>query len=589
MKKYTLQERIRKTYIGVFTVVLLITAITMYFIYSSVYQDKSWKLCEQLVDLNLEALNNQVMELQNRQEMIAKNETVKSAVRYYNAGAERDYQAELQYRRELDEIFYLFAYSEKVSAAYILDRDGRYIYFYRESPKINYNLNSEEWYRSLTEGINMDTCYVSGIHDRDYLVNKTEEPCISIVRPIQAKSKYVFSADAYLVCDIAMNTVLEQTDSDESVKFAVLDKNNDLYAGESSEFVNDEGLLKELKDQDTFVKVRHDGFLKSSIVVSVKSKILGWKVIGVKDLDEISGLKIILLLVLFVTTGFMTALIAILSKKIAGSLLMPMNRLIFECNRVAAGDCDVAFTEKESQEISFLSDTIQDMVKNIVELSDKIVEEDRKLSEEKLRVLQHQINPHFLNNVLQTIKALAVAGEMEKVSRITTLLGHILEYSVYEPYENVELRTEMEYLKDYVELQNIRYDDRIICSIEYEPEIEHIQIPKLTLQPMVENCIEHGLKTQGKLIINISTDIEKEVICIIINDNGKGISDEELEKLESQLERGQTYTRKSSIGIVNVNERLQRMFGTQYGVRIYSRHSSGTTVIMNIPREVSRG
>ena len=498
-----------------------------------------------------------------------------------------------------------FTYSDKVSAAYILDKNGNYIYFYRESPKVGYNMMEEEWYRSLTDGIYMDTCYVSGIHSRDYLVNETKEPCISIVRPIQAKSRYTFSADAYLVCDIALRTVLGQTDSDDSMQFAILDKDNEMYAGEGQkiteskaaseekkellgseaflELLGSGALLEEIKDQDVFVRVLHQGLRSSSIVVSMKSKMFGWKVIGVKNLDEIADLKVYLLLILVITIAAMTALVAYLSRKVAGSLLKPMDLLIAECNQVAGGDYSVAFREKPSQEISFLSDTIQDMVTNVVELSEKVVEEERKLSEEKLRVLQHQINPHFLNNVLQTIKALAVAGENEKVSRISTLLGHILAYSVYEPYENVELRTELEYLEDYIELQNIRYDNRIFCSIECEQELCHIQIPKLTLQPLVENAIEHGLKNRKKLILNISTDIEKEDVCVIINDNGNGISEEELEELRDRIAKGETYQEKNSIGIVNVNERLQKMFGKQYGVQIHSRYQSGTTVVVTIP------
>ena len=185
--------------------------------------------------------------------------------------------------------------------------------------------------------------------------------------------------------------------------------------------------------------------------------------------------------------------------------------------------------------------------------------------------------------MLQTIKALAVSGEMEKVSRISTLLGHILAYSVYEPYENVELGTELEYLKNYIELQNIRYDNRIICSIECEQELAQIQIPKLTLQPLVENAIEHGLKDQGKLLLDIGTETEKDCFCIFIHDNGKGIPEEELRRLEERIAGGETYHEKSSIGIVNVNERLQRIFGKEYGIRIHSRPGCGTTIVIYIP------
>lgn len=584
MKKYTLQDKIKKTYSIVFVAVLVVTTIVIYLVSSKVYWDKSLQLCEQLVNLNLELLNDQVVEVQNRQEMLAKDDVVKEVVGYYDNLKEKDYGLQLQYQRQLNERFYLFGYSDKVSAAYILDRNGKYLYFYKESPKVGYNMLEEDWYTALIDGINMDTCYVSGIHSRDYLVNDTDEPCISIVRPVQGKDSYTFSAKAYLVCDIILDSVFDSKGNDNEMQFAVLDKNDRLYAKETVDFSANEKVMSAIRENDNLVEMVRRGFWQNSIVVSAKSRMFGWKIIGIKDLSEIADMTLTVLFVLAVVLVMMTILVAYLSKRVAGSVLQPMHILVDECNQVAGGDYGIDFKDKPSMEISILSDTIRDMVNNVVKLSEKVVEEERKLSDEKLRVLQHQINPHFLNNVLQTIKALAVAGETEKVSRITTLLGHILAYSVYEPYQNVEVQTELEYLENYIELQNIRYDNLIICTIECEEEAGKVLIPKLTFQPLVENAIEHGLKDKGRLVINISTDLEPDRICMIISDNGTGIAPREVEELEKCMANGGIYTRKGSIGLVNVNERLQRMFGKEYGIRIHSKYNYGTTVIIDIPR-----
>lgn len=584
MKKYTLQDKIKKTYSIVFAAALLITTMAVYLVSSRVYLDKSWQLCEQLVGLQIEQLNNQIAEVQNRQEMIAKDSVVREAVEYYSHLKEKDYGRQLRYQRELDELFYLFGYNAKISAAYIIDGNGKYLYFYKQSPKVGYNMQEEPWYTSVTDGIYMDTCYVSEIHSRDYLVNETDELCVSIIRPVQSKGSYTFSADAFLVCDIALNSIFGSTGDDNGMQFAVLDKNNRLYVPGAADFSGNEQVFSAIRENDSFVEVVRKGIWKSNLIVSMKSRMFGWKVVGVKNLNEIAELTLTAFLVLAVMLILMIFLVACLSKKVAGSVLQPMHVLVEECNQVADGNYSVHFQEKQSMEIAFLSDTIQDMVANVVNLSGKIVEEERKLADEKLRVLQHQINPHFLNNVLQTIKALAVAGETDKVSRMTTLLGHILAYSVYEPYQNAELETELDYLKNYIELQNIRYDGLIICTVECEPEAAHVQIPKLTLQPLVENAIEHGWTNRGRLVINISTDPEPDMICIIISDNGTGIAPEEVEELERCMSDGGTYTRKGSIGLVNVNERLQRMFGRQYGIRIHSKYHSGTTVVVYVPR-----
>lgn len=586
MKKYTLQEKMKKTYIGVFSFMLIITVIIMYLIASRIYWNKSRQLCEQLVSLNLDLLNNQVMEVQNWQEMIAKNETVREAVHYYSSKSSRDYSRELYFQRELDDIFYLFSQNRKISNAYIVDQDGRYIYFYKESPQVDYNMLEQAWYSGLVSEINMDTCYVSEFHGKDYLINNTDGLCVSIIRPVQYEKHYTFSADAYLVCDIALDSIFDSSPEDDSMRFAIVDKNNEIYAGNFAGPVTAalEDIAEEAMGQDLYTKNLREDFFTSSIVLSMKSRMFGWKVIGVKRLNEMKDMAVTLLGVfaaIFTATIIVTAF---LSRQVAKSVLQPMELLVEECNRVADGDYEVEFREKRSEEISFLSDTIQKMVNNVVELSGQIIEEERKLSDEKLRVLQHQINPHFLNNVLQTIKALAVTGENDKVSRMTTLLGHILTYSVYQPYESVELGTELKYVKYYIELQNIRYDNRIIFSVDCERTAECVQIPKLTLQPLVENSVNHGLKDNNMLTLNISTDIEKDMICVLISDNGAGIREEELEELKRRLENNQVYDRKSSIGIVNVNERLKRMFGEKSGVGIHSKYPGGTTVVIYIPR-----
>ncbi len=584
MRRYTLQDKIKKTYIVVFSGVLLLTTILIYVFSSRIYLNESWKLCEQLVSLNLELLNGKMIEVQNRQEMIAQNDTVKEMVFYYNDLTQRDYPRELNYQRELTEIFNMAAQSAEINSFFIISKEGRFLYFYKESPKIGYDMRELSWYRSLVEKIDIDACFVSDIHDREYLINDTEKECISIVRPIQCRDTILFSPDAYLVCDVSLETIFDNTDNDE-MQFMILDNNDVYYSSQPltlSEADQDK-MIAAVKKNDFHVEILNRSMFAKWIAVSMQSEVFGWKVVGVKNLKEITDMQMLIVWMLIVMIGIITIVVVFLSKRVARSVLQPMNILIHECNRIAEGEMEVEFSEKESEEIAFLSDTIQDMIHNIVKLSGEVLEKERKVSEEKLRVLQHQINPHFLNNVLQTIKALAVEGETDKISRISTLLGHILAYSVYEPYQSTAVRTELEYIEKYVELQNIRYENRIICSVECERRVEEIQIPKLTLQPVLENSIEHGLKENGQLAINISTDIESGMICIIVNDNGKGIPEEKLEEIQKHIECGEMYTKKNSIGLTNVNERLQEMYGKEYGISIYSRQGNGTTVIVRIP------
>ncbi len=546
MKKYTLQGKITKTFIGVFAAVILIVAMSISVIISNIYGDKSYQLCEQLVSVNLELLNNNILEIQRTQKIIAQNTAVKEAVKYYRNVEVKDYGKELQYARALDEELYLLAENSGVSSAYIIDKEGNYIYFYKESLKQGYNMLQEEWYRSLTEKINMNICYVSGLHDRGYLVNENDTSCVSIVKPILTASEYTFTADAFLVCDIEMGAVLNNSGDREDMQFIVMSKDEELYSTDS--LMLTEGKKEEVLnffgqgEEKTSYKNGDDGI----IALSMESELFGWQVIGVRSRQEISYCNRAILIISVLTILLAICTVIVLSKKVSRSILIPMNSLIKECDQVAAGDYNIQFTEKKSEEISFLSDTIRDMVSNIVRLSDKVLEDEKQLSEEKLRVLQHQINPHFLNNVLQAIKALAVEGETEKISRMSTLLGHILAYSVYEPYENVKLSTELQYLRYYIELQNIRFENQIIFSIDCEHEAEDTVIPKLTLQPLAENSIEHGFDRQRRILLDISAECEGDVTYILMTDNGRGIEKDELEQLNRQL-KAVKYTGKEAV------------------------------------------
>lgn len=583
-RRYTLREKIKKPYIILSTVVLLFCMVLLYLTSSYIYWNKSEQICKQLVSLNLDLLEREIMEVQNRQEIIAGNSAVKQAVSYYMEEAPRNYTKELYYQWDIDGIMNLLAGRKNVSAAYIVDKSGRILCFYKESPKINYNMQEEEWFSSIAEQINMDTCYISGIHDREYLVNETEEKCISTICPIQTEG-YLFTAEAYFVCDIALNSVFDSTSQKGNVKFAILDIYDRLYADQSLALTDkeQEKLIKAAGSEEKEVELLQKGLFSNSIAVIMKAQTYGLKMIGMKSLDEITDMALSLLAAFGIAGVVLLGAVAVLSRRVAESVAKPVSRLVEECNRVASGEKNVVFEEKDSEEIAFLSDTIQEMVGNIVNLSGQLVEEERKLADEKLRVLQHQINPHFLNNVLQTMKGLAVSGENEKVSRVATLLGHILAYSVYSPYENVNLKTELEYLKNYVELQNIRYDNRILYSVDYEEETACAQIPKLTLQPLVENAIEHGMCDKKTLFLNVSADLEGDMVCIIVNDNGKGMEETEMEELRRRMKEGDACEQKSSVGIINVNERIQRMYGKEYGIRIHSRMNSGTSVIVYIP------
>lgn len=591
MKKYTLEKRMRTSFILVFTCTLLVIMLIMAVLIRRVYRTKSYGMCEELASLNLTLLNSQIMDIQQTQDIIGKNAAVREAVSYFSKAAEKDYLAELKIQRSLDDVFYTQERSSGIWNAYIIDTGGQCLYSYIRSLKVGLDMREIPWFSQLLSQIKMNTCYVSDVHDRSYLVTEADGECVSMVIPIQSKSGYAFRPDAYLVCDIDLNTVLYGNEAygagTNDMRFGLIDGNGYLYSGSGDIFTEEETRqllsLAEKTEEETPAVLLNQHWLDERIMVSIQSKLYGWHIIGIKNLRELHAMDTALLSVFALTSLAAVIIIILLSRQIARSILNPMNHLIAACNRVSCGDYQVEFPEAPSEEISILSHTVDSMVKSVNRLTMQVVEEEKNLSHEKMKVLQHQINPHFLNNVLQSVKAMAVEGENEKISRMATLLGKFLSYSVYFPYENVLLNEELNYLETYLEIQNIRFHDDIIYSVSCEPALASVTIPKLTLQPVAENAIEHGYEGKGKLLLDISAERAASYAEIYIHDNGRGITDDALQSLTQKLEKGEACQSGKSIGLINVNARLKRLYGPKYGLTLTSRPGLGTTVIIRIP------
>jgi two-component system sensor histidine kinase YesM len=206
------------------------------------------------------------------------------------------------------------------------------------------------------------------------------------------------------------------------------------------------------------------------------------------------------------------------------------------------------------------------------------------LTREQFTVLQHQINPHLVNNTLQSIKSLALSGDTAAISRTTTLLGRILSYSVYNPLDMVPLAEELNYIENYIALQRLRYPG-IVCGIDCGPEAGAARVPKLIVQPIVENAIEHGLSLAKEGRIDLCVEEDGEAIHIAVIDSGVGFDAQKLEEIRAALERLDAEREGGHIGILNVHRRIRNLYGEGYGVSILSKPGMHTSVVITVARE----
>lgn len=265
------------------------------------------------------------------------------------------------------------------------------------------------------------------------------------------------------------------------------------------------------------------------------------------------------------------------------NMLRPVKELSNATEKIAAGDFTVRANVKSNDEIAELAVSFNKMADNMQMLIDKAKEDERKMRQADLRLLQEQINPHFLYNTLDTIVWLIESNETEQAVEMVVMLSAFFRMVLSKGKEHISIKEEEQHITSYLEIQKMRYHDILEYDIQIDKVLYDFQILKLTLQPLVENALYHGIKyKRAKGYIHISGEKEADLIRLTVRDNGVGMDEEELEELRKEIERPCKETEKG-FGLANVNERIHMYFGMQYGMRIDSKKGWGTIVEITIP------
>lgn len=578
IKEKTLEHEIRRGYmIGFFSI--LLTSVLIFAVFSiRLYQTQALKFCENVVELNLNLLDHELLVIEEGQQILASDPRIRQIVESRLKEDEIDYAVELYRQREMLDKFQSISRNAEIENIYIVDNEGNCLY---SSPLMidSEDFKEQQWFFELEEQVKLNTSYISKLHDKSYYYNPSQEKCISMVMPMGFGVDQVsFLPEAFVVCDINLEYILGN--GPEDIQFAIMDSGGEWYDADTAG-TDDEirSLVSGLERAEEMQVHNVDDLL----IVSMKTNYFDLQLVGIKTMREMREIQLQICFLIVSVLLAALILLVVLSRKTSSDIAAPLKRLVKRCGLVADGDYEAEFPDEDMQEIRVLSDTIQGMISNIVFLNHKMMEEEKSLSQEKLKALWHQINPHFVNNVLQSIKALAIEGETQKISELSTCLGKVMAYSVYRPYDPVVFKDELEHVRNYLRVQNIRYDNQILYTIECSERLGQTPILKLTLQPIVENAVEHGLETGKKMMITISAEAEGGDVYLLVNDNGTGISKEKMQELQENLRLRTHYQKGRSVGILNVNERLKKQYGEAYGIELNSKEGIGTTVVIKLP------
>ena len=273
--------------------------------------------------------------------------------------------------------------------------------------------------------------------------------------------------------------------------------------------------------------------------------------------------------------------VTLVSVHISRVITKPLNLLMEQMRYIEYGNLEMKLYNNSSPEIETFSKRMNQMIERINALNKELMATQLGKKDAEIKALQSQINPHFLFNTLQCIKALAVCERTYDVSRISTMIGAILRYAISDSREFINIREELEYVKQYIEIQNYRYPEKINYKFEVEENCYDLKCIKFMLQPIVENAIQHGMDYSHSILhIIIKVQEMNENVLISVKDDGKGISQEKLCVIRDWLSAKK---QQEHIGIKNVHDRLRLNFGEKYGLWIESTLGQGTKVTLLIP------
>lgn len=309
----------------------------------------------------------------------------------------------------------------------------------------------------------------------------------------------------------------------------------------------------------------------------------GWKIIGVtpEQTFDLNTLKTRLFLV-FVCSFFLY-LLALINSFISSRITTPIQKLEKSVNALEAGELDTEVYIGGSYEIQHLGRSIGDMAKRIQALMRDIVAEHESKRKSEFDTLQSQINPHFLYNTLDIIVWMVENEQKQEAVKVVTALARFFRISLSRGRSIIPVRDELEHVRNYLMIQQMRFKNKFTYRIEAEPGTLGMASLKLMLQPLVENAIYHGMEFMdgdGEILVEVKQDNGRLEFAIC--DNGLGMTEEQVDSLLKDTPHVHS-GRGSGIGVKNVNERIRLYFGEEYGLVIRSEPDEGTRIRILLP------
>lgn len=490
--------------------------------------------------------------------------------------------------------FSLLQSTPKVYGVTVLDNEGR-IKFYMDkqnSKELNVNLLDKDW---ITQTLSLaGHPYFIEPHFNDYIFYNSntsqKKSIISISRAIKSGS-----SDNSIMGIIVFDQEVDEFFHDfKTVRtepgeiLALLGHDGDVIYSNST---IDPKLLRFLNKNAVSGKRETVSYSldDEKMLINISKVSFNLKVVSIIPYSELNNKSNFIWIINFSLLLIVIVLSLIIIFIMSYFFSKPFNQLIASIKKLKKGDFSIRINIKGTHELAQVGSTFNDMVVNINDLIQQKYQANLLRKQAELEFLQSQINPHFLYNTLSSIKNVSDKGECERASQMILNLSDIFRYSLGKGKFIVKFQDELLHVRKYLELLEARFKDIYNVTYDINPDVLEFKILRLTLQPIIENAIYHGLEgIRGRGGICICAKVFEKDFNIYISDSGRGIEQDELNRINSLLENTDeaiNALNSEKIGIYNVNARIKLHFGSSYGIRITSTPFVNTTVKIRLPAE----
>lgn len=446
-------------------------------------------------------------------------------------------------------------------------------------------LEKEYWYSSVPGNGN------SMLVSRVIKLGDQEEPVITIARRIYSPN--TLEPIGMLLIDVNFRRIQDIADRVNTLgksSFYILDaEGHYVYHPDSSRL----GRRSNIVNLESILSLQDNSFIseQDQVVILNHSSALGWRFMSTIPREELFKGTAHIGWTIFWTVVITLLIAYVLGVSFAGTIIRPIRRLQRFMKNVQRGDFSRRIPVESSDEIGQLTYGFNQMVEKLSELMEevyfsKLRETEMTLGQKEmeLKVLQSQINPHFLCNSLETIRGMALEKGMGDIAAMSASLGTLLRYNLKTVSPTVTLREEVNFCTVYLKVQQYRFDKNVTYCFNIPQWALNTMIVKFSLQPLVENCFVHSVGAGPEPTrITISAYQEGDNLVIQVADTGVGMVESVLNKIKQDLIGKDITAGGTHIGIVNVHRRIINLFGSDYGVTIDSKPGHGTTVLVKLP------